>query len=94
MRLVLAHACLNDVLGLINALRFVECWWARVLLLDVNRDWVRIILVSFMLSMNGTFWIELDSTVMARTFLILRTCSGGILLLELIKLYHWELFLQ
>ena len=94
MRLVLTHACLNDVLGLIDALWFVEGWWARVLLLYINWYRVRVILVPFMLSMDRTFRIELYSPIMACTFVILRTCPSGILLLELIQLYHRELLLQ
>ena len=94
MRLVLTHACLNDVLGLVDALWFVESRWAWVLLLDINRDGMSVILVPFMLSMDGTFWIEFYSPIVTCTFVILRTWPSRILLLELIKLYHRELFLQ
>ena len=61
VRLVLSHAGLYDVLGLVDALRLVEGRWARVLLLEIY--WVGCVLVAMVLPMQRAFWVEFDRAI-------------------------------
>ena len=92
LRLILTHTSLYNVLCFINALWLMEGWRAGVLLLYIDR--VGRILVAVRLPVYGIFWVELDCPVMASDFVVLLACLGGILLLELVKLYHGEFLLK
>ena len=70
----------------------MEGWRAGVLLVYIDR--LGRILVAVRLPVHGTFRVELDCPIMASDFMILLACLGGVLLLELVKLYHREFLLK
>ena len=70
----------------------MEGWRAGVLLVYIDR--LGRILVAVRLPVHGTFRVEFDCPIMASDFMVLLACLGGVLLLELVKLYHREFLLK